>query len=199
MITPIQVFVLFALIQMICAEFDELGPEVPIDPSIPVDCYYPPDNVNLHDCCPVNQLFHDRDLANCGFKLPDNSKPWKSRDCSPRICIFKKHNLLHVNETINYDAMALYLDKWSENQHNIADGVNEAKRICFGKKDGPPVPQKPFGTFHHVPCEVDRLLICIRSNVIWNCKQNERAPGCKKLGNHMKKCKQYLYKEIPTE
>lgn len=87
--------------------------------------------------------------------------------CSPRMCIFKKHNLLHENETIDYDAVGKHLDKWSENQQNIAEGVEESKKICFGKKNGPPVPQKPFAAPHNVPCQVDRLLICIRSNVIW--------------------------------
>lgn len=40
-------FNILCIFQTISGEFDELDPEAPIDPSIPVDCYGPPDNVSV--------------------------------------------------------------------------------------------------------------------------------------------------------
>nr|QIJ45738.1 odorant binding protein [Glyphodes pyloalis] len=165
------------------------GPPPPFPPNVPEQCRRPPEGVaeKPHECCKIPPFFAETDFEECGFKKLEDESPPKHHgppDCTKQICMLKKYNLVKEDESIDHDAVAAFVDKWSEANADFKAGMDKAKERCIGKQlPGPP----------HI-CEANRIVFCISSTVFSECPKWEESEGCQKLKSHLEECSPHFPK-----
>lgn len=69
--------------------------------------------------------------------------------------MLKKHNLLKDADTIDYEALTAFMDKWGEANPDFKPAMEKAKERCIGKElPGPPQ-----------ICEANKIVFCVSSTL----------------------------------
>ncbi|CAH0720150.1 unnamed protein product, partial [Brenthis ino] len=133
----------------------------------PPECRGPASTVkNPLQCCIFGPLFRDQDFKECGIELQSDDED-KVRhgipDCESQICLMSKNNLMKDDDTIDKDALNVFMDNWAfshiinfgHNNKSTLNAVNEAKNKCIQKEL--PGPSEA--------CEANKIVFCITSTI----------------------------------
>ncbi|CAH2084936.1 unnamed protein product [Euphydryas editha] len=170
-------FSLLIILQIVIAE-----------PPPPFCGWPPPDVTNPWKCCNFPYLFKDEDFKACGIEIHPNDDQRLRRgppDCSKLKCLFNKYKLMKDDEEIDNNAMMEFLDKWVEANPDYKNAVEKAKEHCL-------ISELPGPKF---PCGLSKNLYCMKSIMLLDCPKWEDTDNCKKLKNHIEKCKLNFVKE----
>ncbi|XP_048485524.1 uncharacterized protein LOC105386095 isoform X1 [Plutella xylostella] len=161
----------------------------------------PPVRVAPHTCCKMPQIFKDEDFASCGFERRGEGPPAPPAgppaggpparpprpDCTKEVCMLKKNNLMKDDETIDFEAVAAFIDQLVDENPEFKDAAEKAKENCAKEE----LPGPPF------ICLPQRMLHCISTTLLTfffqNCpKWEEEVEGCSALKTHFEECKPFF-------
>ncbi|OWR44654.1 odorant binding protein [Danaus plexippus plexippus] len=143
----------------------------------------PPGGANPSDCCKLPKVFTEEDFKECGIEKP--TKERRVPECSKQICLLKRYELMKDDTNVDKDAVAAFLDKYSEGDEDTQSAVEATKQKCLNN-DLPNIPEI---------CEPSKIVFCVAGSMLMNCPKWDESEDCQKLKDHFENCNKYFPKK----
>ncbi|VVC91918.1 unnamed protein product [Leptidea sinapis] len=137
----------------------------------------PPPVDKPFECCKIPPLFTNEELADCGIEKMSDGPSRGPPDCSKQVCMLKKYDLMN-GDSVNKEAVAAFLKKYSEANGEFKGAVDKAIEVCL--KDDLPGPSQL--------CEAEKIVACTFFETFANCPTWVKNDKCDKLKDHMDEC-----------